>query len=223
MKIKRHHSFVSLGALLLAGAGTGCGTMTIPQYTAGPSKQARTVESQGLTIVVDPVLDSQRADTYFKVNPEDKGVGIIFLHAENQSTNATWLVNEENIHLAVSGRANDMDAQDQEVEGDYREGDALTVTAMPFLLFPGIDLIALPFMLSGAKANSNASVIQKNFVDKEWLNQTLSPGQRADGFIYFNLERNFQWAGSATLRLDCFDVRSQQTNTITVPLTYETK
>jgi hypothetical protein len=222
---KRKLPKLIMSAALLAFAGAGCGTMkTIPQYTAGPSKQAKTVESQGLMITVDPVLDGERADTYFKVNPANKGVGIIYLQAENKSTDATWLLNEENIHLVVSGHADDMNGQDQDVKGDYGKANGLSAAALPFLLFPGVDLIVgVPLMLSGSKARSDASFVQKNFVDKEWHNQTLPSGQRAQGFIYFNLEKHSPWARSATLRMDCFDVRNQQTNTITLPLTYETK
>jgi hypothetical protein len=201
----------------------GCGTLKIPPYTPGPSEQAKTMESQGLTITVDPVLDAKRAETYFKVNPVSKGVGIIYLQAENTSTNAIWLLSEENMSLAVSGRDGEMIANDQNVKGDYGTADGLTIAAIPFLPFPGIDLIAIPFLIAGANAASSASVIQKNFVDNEWHNQTLSPGQRAQGFIYFNLEKHSKWAGSGTLRMDCFDVRNQRTNTLTFPLAYETK
>jgi hypothetical protein len=225
MKTRLSPLLSSLAALLAAGVGAGCGSMkTIPPYTAGPSQHAKAVESRGLKIVADPVSDRERANTYFEVNSVKRGVAIIFLQAENQSTDATWLLNEQNIHLTLSGHAGDMNAEDQEVEGDYRKGDALTVAAAPFLLFPGIDLfVGVPLMLSGSKANSDASVVQKNFVDNEWHNQTLSPGQRSQGFIYFNVDKNLEWASSATLQLDCLDVRSQQTNTLTIPLTYETK
>lgn len=223
MKTKIFNLLIQFAGVLVAVVGTGCGTLKIPQYTAGPSPQAKSSESQGLVIVVDPVLDSKRYDAYFKVDPNNRGLGIIFLRAENKSPNATWLLSEENMHLSVAAHEGDINAQDQEVEGDYRKGEALLVVAMPFLAVPGIDIIAIPFMLSGSKAISDESFIQKNFVDKEWHSQTLSPGQQAEGFIYFNLERQSQWARSAVLKLDCVEVHSQQTNTITIPLTYETK
>ncbi len=68
MQKKRNLLKLMAGAALLVLGVTGCGTLTIPQYTAGASQQARTVESQGLTVTVDPVCDRERADTYFKVN-----------------------------------------------------------------------------------------------------------------------------------------------------------
>jgi hypothetical protein len=87
--------------------------------------------------------------------------------------------------LAVSGRDGEMIANDQNVKGDYGTADGLTIAAIPFLPFPGIDLIAIPFLIAGANAASSASVIQKNFVDNEWHNQTLSPGAAGAGVHLF--------------------------------------
>ncbi|MGA3265939.1 MAG: hypothetical protein ABSE16_03855 [Verrucomicrobiota bacterium] len=213
-----------MGAALIVVTGTGCGTLTISQYTAGPSKQAKTTEAQGLKVTVDPVCDRERADAYFKVNPTGKGVAIIYLQAANQSPDATWLLSEANMFLAVPGQAGELNANDQGVKGDYGVSTGLEAAATPFMLFPGPDLfVGVPLLLSGSKAARDASVVQKNFVDKEWHNQTLSPGQQAQGFIYFNWKEQSPSASAATLRMDCIDVRSQQTNTLTFPLNYETK
>jgi hypothetical protein len=218
---KRKLLKLTISAVFLVLAGAGCSTLTIPQYTAKPSKQAKTMESQGLTITVDPISDAERGNTYFKVNPANSHVDIIYLQAVNNSTNATWLLSEVNMHLAVPGQG-DLNAQDQDVKGHYGTANGLAGAAAPLLLFPGPDLLALPLIFSSAKSGSDASIVQKNFVDKEWLNQTLSPGQRAQGFIYFNVKEHSPPTGTA-LRMDCFDVRNQQTNTFTFPLTYETK
>ena len=126
-----------MSAALLAFAGAGCGTMKpLPQYTAGPSKQAKTVESQGLAITVDPVLDTVRADTYFKVNPANKGVGIIYLQAENKSTDATWLLNEENIHLAVFRPGGRPECARSGGERRLRQGKWSECGGLAFLAFP---------------------------------------------------------------------------------------
>jgi hypothetical protein len=219
MQKKRILLTFSISVAFLALAGTGCSTVTIPLYTAGLSKEAKTVESQGLTIAVDPVLDSERADTYFKVNPAGKGIGIIYLQAENKSVNATWLLDEKNMHLTIAGQAGDMNAEDQYVKGDYGKAYAYTAGAV---ICSGA-LLGAVFIVAANQATENASIIQKNFVDKEWHNQTLAPGQQVAGFIYFNLGKNSRWAGSSTLRIDCINLRNYQTNTITFPLTYETK
>ncbi len=210
-----------MSAVSLALAGTGCGTMTIPPYTAGPSKQAKTVESQGLTITAESIQDKERADTYFKVSPVYRGIGIIYLQAENKSTNATWLLNEENIHLIFTAKAGDLNAHDQKVKGDYSGAQAsfATTIAMELIFIP----LAVPGVFMTMKAASDASVIEKNFVDKEWHNQTLSPGQSAQGFVYYNLDKQPKWADSASLKIDCLNITSQQTNTFNIPMAYEKK
>jgi len=221
MQKKRKLLKLIISAAFLVLAGTGCGTLTIPQYTTGPSKQARTVESQGLTITAEPILDKERADTYFKVNPTYRGIGIIYLQAENKSADATWLLAEENMSLHVAATNCDMNAHNQKVKGDYSGAQASFAAAivMEIVFIP----LAVPGIFMTMKAASDASVIEKNFVDKEWHNQTLSPGQSAQGFIYFNLDKQPKWANSAILRIDCPNITNQQTNTFTIPLTYETK
>jgi hypothetical protein len=73
------------------------------------------------------------------------------------------------------------------------------------------------------KLLSDATIMEKNMVDKEWRNQTLAPGQSAEGFLYFDVGKKTNWVSAADLRLDCLNTRNQQTSTLLVPLAYETK
>jgi len=142
---KRELLKLTISALFLVLAGAGCGTLTIPQYTAGPSTQAKTVESQGLKITVDPILDAERGNTYFKVDPANSRVDIIYLQAENASTNSTWLLNEANMHLVVTGQA-DLNAQDQDVKGHYGTANGLAgrICLHCRLYFPVQSLVRMP-------------------------------------------------------------------------------
>jgi hypothetical protein len=212
-KPMRRMSTVAAAAACLCGVG--CGTMKIPQYIGGPGPGAQTREAQGLAVTADPFVDRERAETYFKVNPEGKGVGIVYLRAENRGTNAAWLVTEENMRLVDRTGGVGMNAQDQGVKGDYAAGNAVAMA--------GATLISLPLLFAGGKLTSDAMVVEKNFVDKEWRNQTLSPGQSAEGFIYFNFGQKTNWVDGTSLRIDSLNTRNQQTNTIILPLSYETK
>ena len=60
-------------------------------------------------------------------------------------------------------------------------------------------------------------------VDKEWRNQTLAPGQSAEGFLYFNVPKKTNWVASTALQINALNTRNQQTTTLLIPLTHEIK
>ena len=213
--MKRTHLISILTAPVLAWAIVGCGTMTIPQYSGGPTTGSPVRESQGLAVTAEPWTDRERLETYFKTDPRDLSTAVICLRAENRSTDAAWLVSEENIHLVDASGGSGADARNQNVKGDYGAANAVGLT--------GAAIVSLPMIFASAKLTSDAMVRQKNFVDREWRNQTLSPGQCAEGFVYFNVGKNTNWAGATSLRLDCLNTRNQQTTTLIVPLVYENK
>jgi hypothetical protein len=210
-----------LATVLLALAGAGCGTMKIPSYTEGPSKHAQSREAQGLEVTADPFTDKERADKYFKCNPADRGLAIVHVRAENKSTNVTWLVNEENMHLTGLPACTETNAHDQVIRSDYSGAKALmgATLFLEIVFFPSV----IPMAANTSKAFSDAAVTEKNFVDKEWRNQTLSPGEKAEGFIYFNFGKKTDWGSSAAVRIDCLDTGNSQTNTFVFPLAYEAK
>ena len=187
--------------------------MSIPKYAGGPAKHAQTQQVQGLVVSADPFTDEGRARTYFKVDPTGDGVEIVHLRAENHATNATWLLTEENMFLLDGSGAILMNAHDQRVKGNFAAADAVGVT--------GALLISPALLVAGGKLASDAMVVQKNFVDREWHNQTLSPGQSAQGFVYFNLGNKTNWNQAMSLRFDCVNINNQLTNVITLPLAYE--
>ena len=68
----------------------------------------------------------------------------------------------------------------------------LAVTAV------GSVLLSLPALFIGMKMVSDADNIEQNFAIKELKRQTVSPGQSAGGFVYFQLpdaadERPDRW------------------------------
>jgi hypothetical protein len=225
MQKKRRLLKLIISAAFLVLAGTGCSTTTIPQYKGETSKQARTVEVQGLAIVVDPIVDKERADTYFKVDPPGRKIAIIYLQAENKSTNCTWLLTEESIHLVWGAKQQTTNACDftNIKDGDYAAANSLAYSSLPFAFVPVTAPIAIALISASSHSLIDATIMQRNFVEKEWLNQTLSPGQKAQGFVYFNLEGQPDWAKSGSLRIDCLDTRSQQTSTLNIPFSNENK
>lgn len=208
-------SVSSIGPLALGivvALTSGCGTLTIPKYSGGPSAQAPSRESEGLRITADTFSDRQRAETYFHTDPQGDRTIIVDLRAENRSTNATWLLTEESMYLVDAAGIVRGNAHDQQLEQSKAASEAVG--------YAGAVAISLPMMFASNKLNSDAMVKEKNFVDQEWRNQTLSPGQSASGFIYFRLGKATNTLAGASLRFDCLNTRNQQTNSITIPLAY---
>jgi hypothetical protein len=166
-------------------------------------------------MTADPFMDKERAEKYFKFDPVGRGVAIIELRAENTNTNANWLLTEENMVLTDGSGTALMNAHDQGVKSDFAAANSVGMA--------GAVLISLPMMFAGGKLTSDAMIVQKNFVDNEWHNQTLSPGQSAQGFIYFNLGWKTNRLDTMCLKINCINTYEQSTNIITLPLAYETK
>ncbi len=187
-------------ASLLAMAAVGCGTMKIPAYQGQASALTRSGESQGLKVTLDPIVDKERGEKYFKVEPQKSGFAIIHLRAENKAADAAWLLSLENMRLVHSAQGGGATAANQEYKSDMSAANALSVTAL---------VLTSPLLMGvSGKMLSNRMIVEKNFVDKEWRNQTLSPGQRAEGFVYFRLGQQTNWIGNRLLRIDTLDTRS---------------
>jgi hypothetical protein len=57
-------------------------------------------------------------------------------------------------------------------------------------------LVAAPLLFIGMQEASNASVIEFNLADKEFYSWTLGPGEKAQGFVYFQFPKNSPPSGS---------------------------
>lgn len=199
----------------LALASAGCKSTRLPAYTAGPGPHAQTREVSGLFVTADPFVDQERAKTYFKIDPAVRSIAIIYLRAENRSTDATWLLCDANISLADAGGNSLSRAQNQGLKSDRSAAEAVGMA--------GAVLVSFPLLIASGKMTQDALMVDKNFVDKVWRNQTLSPGQSADGFIYISYNKQAGLPRDATLRIDTLNTRAQQPATLIIPLVYETK
>jgi hypothetical protein len=200
--------------VLLLGT-VGCGTMKIPAYSGTPSASAQTREVQGLKVTVDPFTDRERAGTYFKVNPTGRRVYIAHVRAENAGSDTAWLLCEERMVLRGSWPGQELSAHGQNVEANLAAANAVGMA--------GAVALSIPMIFAGGKLTSDAMVVAKNFVDKEWRNQTLSPGQSAQGFVYFMLPEKKTINDVTALEMMLLNVRNQQTSTVSFSLNHETK
>ena len=57
-------------------------------------------------------------------------------------------------------------------------------------------MAAAPLLFAGLKMASNATVIQHNLADKEFYSRTLGPGEKAQGFVYFQFPKESPPSGN---------------------------
>lgn len=167
-----------ISAILLAG----CEATKIPAYTApaNAGSSVLTAQNGGLALSVDPFLDAGRCNTYFKVNAPKQGLVIVHLRVENRSSSSTFLVRKSDFRLSMAGDG-ERSAADASVDHSSSAGDALALT--------GAALGSLPLLFIGGQLAADAEAVRQNFVTKEFLDTSLSPGRTAEGFIYYQLPK----------------------------------
>lgn len=93
-----------------------------------------------MRVTADNFSDRERAEAYFRTNPHDDRVVIVYLCAENQGSDATWLFTQDAMWLTDDPGTTRLNAHDQRIEGDYAAGDAVGIA--------GAAMISLPMMFA---------------------------------------------------------------------------
>ncbi len=173
--------------LMICISSYGCGTMQIPDYpktTASSFRNATT--KQDLCIAVRAMTDKKELEQYFGTDLSALKILPVYVVAENRNLSTSFLVSKDNISLVHKETMNSMRRGSDSVTGEPSTGykAAAVVGAVGFLaMSPPL----VPFMLVGAKAGSDATVIKQNLTSKAFETRTVSPGKSVDGFVYFTL------------------------------------
>jgi hypothetical protein len=189
----------------------GCAMTKIPAYTSSaPSVEAIVRETAGLRVAVDPFFDRERTEQYFRVHAFKDGIAIIHLRVANTGSPDTVLVNKDDFKMLLGG--SDEGTSATAVNRETAAGEAVALT--------GAALGSLPMLFAGAKLLSDATVVRHNFTSKEFRTQTLSPGETAEGFLYFQFDKKKHRELAGTFLFAVRHPRTQQTETLHFPLVY---
>jgi len=161
-----------------------CSKMNLEPYP-GPSTSnyEKLVALDGVTAAVEPFLDEDLSEKYFGVNLLDRDIIALFFSVQNNTPKTSFLLLSKSIQIADIKK---------DKETNYNPSQASQDTGDAALLVGGASLIALPVLapviLPVAFQNiSDASVIKENFETKKIRTKTIDPGEKASGFIYYNL------------------------------------
>jgi hypothetical protein len=213
---------LSLASLVLAGL-CGCATPDhLPEYSSAATAAApggstvKTVESEGVTVSLEPFADKARCETYFALNAPATGIAIFHLRVENHTADTTWLLRKAQSRLLVSGK--DSALSDASTARSTTSGEAMAMTGAALA-----GLATTPILIGlGSHQVKQASTVQRNFTEKELRDKSLSPGQATEGFLYYQMpKKNAPFQG--TLQVSLVNTRNQQNNTLQIPIDYEVK
>ena len=204
--------FASLLILL-----AGCTTPPITEYQpAVPPRSERTIQQSGVEVALDPFVESARTKQYFDIDAIADGIGILHARVANKTADQTFLVEKKHFQLLASGAAGGWTGDGKKLERDQSAG---TATEWAGAVTGGLGGAGL--MLAGLALTSKATEIQRNFTSKEMGDQTLSPGQSMQGFVYFApVAKGQDWTRTAVVKIDLTETKTQQTITLQIPLSH---
>jgi hypothetical protein len=149
-------------------------------------------QKNGVAVAIRPMTDKREIEDMFKVSLLDKGLLPILVVVENQSTAASFIVAKDK--LTVLNEATGATSSSQRKQVTSGAGAAMRDTGA--VLVAVGSLAAAPLLFTGMQKASNASVIEFNLADKEFYSWTLGPGEKAQGFVYFQFTKNSPPSGN---------------------------
>jgi hypothetical protein len=200
--------------LLLLG---GCTTPPITDYRPGlPAASERMIQQSGVEIALDPFVERERTKQYFDIDAIADGIGILHARVANKTADQTFLVEKKHFQLLANGTAGGWIGDGKKLERDQSAG---TATELAGAVAGGLGGAGL--MLAGLALTSKATEIQRNFTSKEMGDQTLSPGQIMEGFVYFApVTKGQDWTRTGVVKVDLTETKTQQTITLQIPLSH---
>lgn len=193
-------------ALVLALAG-GCSTANPKAYNiADAPARLLTVETNGIRVSVDAIVDRDRSQKYFSTDTVGKGIVPVFIKVENLSAQGSVLVEKELFKVSVNAEGMGNSPMAGEVRHETIGGTAVLVT--------GALAVSAPLLIVGATMISTADEIRHNFVDKEFRNQSLAAGRSAQGFVYCQMKDRKEGVRTVNISIPIRNLQNDQESLI---------
>jgi hypothetical protein len=184
----------------------------MPAYQ--PNADSKTVciaRASGVEIALDPFVEPERTSPFFGIDAVHDGIGILHVRVSNLTSDQTFLVEKRRFQLVPPGTGSGPILAADKVDRSTAAGEAVMLT--------GAGIGSLPMMFAGGAVLSRSTEIRRNFVSKEMPDQTLSPGQSVDGFIYYTpVAKKVDWSRGSIVRIVLTETRTRQETEVTVPL-----
>ena len=173
---------------------TGCGTMDVPTLkTQSAETYTQHIEKDGVILAVHPLTEAREIKEAFRVDLRKQGLLPILLVAENRSALSSFILAKDKVQVFNDATGITNTSHQNQVASGTGGRAALAV---------GMVGLSLPLVIAGLKMASDATVIQHNLADKELYSRTLAPGQKAQGFIYFQYPKGIPPAGAYQIAVE---------------------
>jgi hypothetical protein len=194
----------------------GCSTERITDYQpASPSISERAVQQSGVEVALDPFVDRERTDKYFKIDAVAEGIAILHVRLQNKTADKTFLVEKKDFHLFPEGSAGGAMGDDKKIERSQTAGT--TVEVIGAVTLAGVDAL----YLAGLASVSQSTEVQRNFTAKEMADATLPPGKSMEGFIYFTpVKEGVDWTRTAAVKINLTETITRQVIELNIPLSH---
>ena len=180
---------------------------------AAPSISERSAQVSGVEVALDPFVESGRTKEYFDMDAVANGIAILHVRVTNKTVDQTFLVEKKGFQLLRNGGGALTD-DGKSIEHSQASANALGITGAVLGGLGGTGLL-----LAGSAMVSHSTEIQRNLTSKEMGDQTLSPGESMEGFIYFMpVNRGEDWTQGATVKINLTETKSQKLTELNVPL-----
>ena len=154
-----------------------------------------------------PLSKSERTKKFFDINAIANGIAILHVRVANKTTDQTFLVKKEGFHLLNGAGGLTGDGK---IERSSPAGQVVGAVGMGALMG-----------LVGTAMVSNATEVQRNFTSKEMGDQTLSPGESMEGFIYFApVKHGEDWTRTAAVKINLAETKTRQFIELNIPLSH---
>jgi hypothetical protein len=186
--------------VVLLALVNGCTTLQLPLYTPQPIHRYNNVQvKDGLAVAVQPMLDVEENEKYFGTNLLALNILPAFVISENRHASSSFILLKDRISLSAGQHA---------VAGSPDK--ARSEATAEAIGWTSVALISFPLATIAVKMMSDATVVNRNFKAQEFQTKTLSPGQSAQGFVYFQLPQGVKLPDQGTIRLEALEAINKE-------------
>ncbi len=192
---------------------TGCTKMQIPDYPILPfEKYEYTISTlDGLNIAVHPIFDEEESSEYFATDLLSSNVLAMFVQIENNNPISSFIIYRDRISLSNNVSASSAQELLDQIASLTPGHTVQSLGGASTLFLPPLAIFLLPI---GGIMISNAAERRHNFAVMELHTQTLSPGERTHGFVYFPISVENRSSGKGYIRFEVYDLNSKETNIV---------
>jgi hypothetical protein len=162
------------------------------------------------------MTDAKQIKDTFKVNLLDKGVLPVLVVVENKRPDTSITIARGKVCLHDQAAGTSSLPERKKVTSDAGRG----LAAAGAVLTACCVIPAIPLLFEGMQMNSNASIIEFNLGDEEFYTHTLGPGEKAQGFVYFQLPGGASTSGNCHLIAEVNPPASREATAFDFPLSF---